>query len=258
MPWNPDTYHKFQAQRAAPFEDLVKLINVRDGLRVIDLGCGTGELTARLADMLPHSEVVGIDNSAEMLERARSLERYNLRFEQMSIEDVIDDPENRGGWDVVFSHAAIHWVEDHERLIPALLGLVRNGGQIAVQMPSNHSHFTHQTITALASSEPYRTALDGWVRVPPVLSIERYAEMLFEGGAEDITVMEKIYPHILENADGMADWTSGTALVPYFERLGDDFKAQFDAEYRKRLRERFAGSPVFYGFRRILFAAMRP
>lgn len=254
MPWNPETYHKFQAQRAAPFEDLVKLITVREGLRVIDLGCGTGELTARLAEMLPQSEVIGIDTSAEMLEKARGLERDHLRFEQRSIEDVVGSAADQGAWDVVFSHAAIHWVEDHEWLIPSLMGLVRKGGQIVVQMPSNFSHFTHQTIMEMARSEPYRTALNGWVRVPPVLSIERYAEILFDGGAEDITVMEKIYPHVLENADAMADWTSGTALVPYFERLGE-MKDQFDAEYRARLRERFVGSPVFYGFRRVLFGA---
>lgn len=264
MPWNPDTYHKFQSQRAAPFEDLVKLIRVgrevrvASPMRVIDLGCGTGELTARISQMLPDSEVLGIDTSMEMLERAKSLEHPLLRFEHRSIEDLIDDPWSQEAWHVVFSHAAIHWVEDHEWLIPSLIGLVRKGGQLVVQMPSNFSHFTHQTIVEMAQTEPFRTALDGWVRVPPVLSIERYAEILFECGAEDITVMEKIYPHVLENADAMADWTSGTALVPYFERLDAETKAAFDTEYRRRLREHFAGSPVFYGFRRILFAATVP
>src|SRR5207253_10610259 len=112
-------------------------------------------------------------------------------------------------------------VENHGTPIPALIRLVASGGQIAVQMPSNHSHFTHQTIVGLARTEPFRSALGGWVREVPVLNIERYAEMLFECGTENITVFEKIYPHVLENADAMADWTSGTALVPYFGRLPD-------------------------------------
>jgi len=52
MPWDPECYHRFQAERAAPFEDLLALVTRRPGLQVVDLGCGTGELTRRLADAL--------------------------------------------------------------------------------------------------------------------------------------------------------------------------------------------------------------
>jgi trans-aconitate 2-methyltransferase len=252
LPWNPDRYHQFQAQRAAPFDDLAALIKVREGLTVIDLGCGTGELTRKLADRLPGSDTLGIDTSAEMLQRAEAQARPGLRFEKGAIETV------SGTWDLVFSHAAIHWVDDHHTLIPRLYGLVRPGGQLAVQMPSNHGHATHRLITQIAGEEPFRTALGGWVRHSNVLSIEEYANLLYECGAEGITVFEKVYPHMLENADAMADWTSGTALVPYFERLSDDMQQVFMAEYRKRLRELWPGSPVYYGFRRTLFAAIRP
>jgi hypothetical protein len=61
-----------------------------------------------------------------------------------------------------------------------------------------------------------------------VLGIEAYAKLLYDCGAEQITVFEKIYPHILEHADAVADWTSGTALVPYFERLSPDMKAAYE------------------------------
>jgi trans-aconitate 2-methyltransferase len=251
MPWNPDTYHKFQSERAAPFEDLMALIKVRESLRVVDLGCGTGELTRKLADRLPGSDVTGIDNSPQMLERAAEHARPGLCFELGNIETV------GGEWDLVFSHAAIHWVDDHRTLIPRLLSMLRPGGQLAVQMPSNHGHPTHMLIRELAQSEPFRTALGGWTRTIPVLGIEEYAELLYASSAVDIAVFEKIYPHILENADAMADWTSGTALVPYFERLTEPMKKTFMEEYRQRLRARWPSSPVFYGFRRTLFAAMR-
>ena len=72
MPWDPDCYQKFQSERAEPFRDLAGLIKVREGLRVIDLGCGTGELTRQLADMLPGSDVVGVDNSPQMLQRSQA------------------------------------------------------------------------------------------------------------------------------------------------------------------------------------------
>lgn len=252
MPWDPAQYHKFQAQRAAPFEDLLALIRVRDGLRVVDLGCGTGELTARLADHLPNSDVVGIDSSREMLSKAAQHQRPGLRFEQASIEDV------SGEWDLVFSHAAVQWVDDHTTLIPRLFAMVAPGGQIAVQMPSNHTHDSHVVARQLAAEEPFRTALNGWNRQVPVLSIEAYAALLFNAGAEDITVFEKVYPHVLANADAIADWTSGTLLVPYMERLPEELRDAFMHQYRRRLRARFPDSPVFYGFRRTLFAATRP
>jgi trans-aconitate 2-methyltransferase len=252
MPWNPAQYHQFQNERFAPFEDIFSLIKIRSRLRVVDLGCGTGELTRRLADRLPESEVLGIDSSLEMLTRAREQASERLSFKQGSIQEV------EGEWDLVFSHAAIHWIENHRALIPRLLTLVRPGGQLAVQLPSNHTHPTHTLIMEIASEEPFRHALKGWNRVSPVLSIREYAELLHEHGATEITIFEKVYPSLLEDSDALADWTAGSTLVPYFERLPEPLHEPFMTRYRERLRALFPAAPVFYTFRRILFAATRP
>ena len=251
MPWDPDRYHQFQAERFAPFEDLLGLITVREGMRVVDLGTGTGELTRRLADALPGSEVLGIDSSLEMLERARDQERPGLRFELGDLQAV------DGEWDLVFSHATVQWVPDHEALIPHLFSLVRPGGQLAVQLPSNHNHVSHVFIRETAGEEPFRQALNGWTRESPVLSIEAYAQLLYDAGGQDITVFEKVYPHVLADADAVADWTSGTALVPYMERLLEALREPFMQRYRERLRAVWPQGPVFYGFRRTLFAATK-
>lgn len=250
MPWDPAVYEKFRTQRAAPFHDLLALIQMREGMRVIDLGCGTGELTRRLADHLPGSDVIGIDNSPEMLARAADFVRPGLRFELGDLADV------GGEYDLVFSHAAIHWVDGHESLVPRLLRLLSQGGQLAVQLPSNHGHLTHVLIQELAMEEPFRTALNGWVQRSAVLPIHQYAELLHAHGGRDVTVFEKVYPHVLENADALADWTSGTTLVPYFERLPQHLHDRFMQHYRERLRMQWPAGPVFYAFRRTLFAAV--
>ena len=251
MPWNPAQYHQFQNDRFAPFEDLFGLVKVRARMRVVDLGCGTGELTGRLADRLPESVVLGVDSSLEMLRRAREQERASLSFRQDSIQEL------EGEWELVFSHAAIHWIDDHPSLIPRLLSLVSRGGQLAVQLPSNHTHPTHTLITEIASEEPFRLALNGWNRVSPVLSIREYAELLHEHGAKEITVFEKVYPSLMENSDGLAEWTAGSTLVPYFERLPEQLHEPFMTRYRECLRSLFPSAPVFYTFQRILFAATR-
>lgn len=252
MPWDPDRYQKFRTERAAPFEDLLGLLNIRAGLRVVDLGCGTGELTRQLADILPGSDVVGLDSSPEMLARAAEQARPGLRFEQADIQTA------GGEWDVVFSHAALQWVADHAALIPRLYGMLRPGGQLVVQMPSNHGHLTHRLIAEIASETPFREALGGWVRRSPVLGIDQYAELLFAQGAEQIVVFEKVYPHVLADAEALLEWMSGTALMPYAERLGDALYQQFSEVYGARLRSAWPTGPVFFGFRRTLFAATRP
>lgn len=252
MPWDPTRYHQFKEQRAVPYRDLVALISLREDISAIDLGCGTGELTRQLADMLPGSHVVGIDSSAEMLARAREHERPGLRFEQCSIESV------SGQWDLVFSHAAIQWVDDHHTLIPRLVSMVKPGGQIAVQVPSNQEHASHLLIHDTAAEEPFRSAMNGWNRRFPVLSLDTYAQLLYNCDCCNMTVMEKVYPHVLPDADAIAEWMSGTALVPFFERLPENLHQPFVERYRERLRRRWPQKPVFYGFRRTLFCGTVP
>jgi trans-aconitate 2-methyltransferase len=251
MPWNPDRYLQFQSERSAPFNDLLALVAVRPRLKVVDLGCGTGELTRRLADSLPESDVLGLDLSTQMLERATLNARPGLRFEQG------DQSRLAGTWDLIFSNAALQWSEDHARLIPHLFGCLAPGGQLSVQVPSNHTHISQRLIIETAQEEPFRSLLGDWVRRSPVLPIEEYSQILYNLGAEDIVVFEKIYPHVLENADAILDWISGTALVPYFERLGDA-KASFLVVLRRKLGEALPGTPVFYPFKRTLFSARRP
>jgi trans-aconitate 2-methyltransferase len=251
MPWNPDQYHKFQSERSAPFDDLLKLVDVRLRLKVVDLGCGTGELTRRLADALPESDVLGLDNSPDMLAKAESVKRPGLAFEQGNQAHL------SGSWDLIFSNAALQWTENHEALIPHLYGRLAPGGQIAVQVPSKHTHISHQLIIQTAQEEPFKSVLEGFVRHAPVLPIERYAQIFFDLGAEHIVVFEKVYSHVLENSDAVVEWVSGTALVPYFERLGAHKEAFLQA-LRAGMRAALPGSPLLYPFKRTLFSAFKP
>jgi trans-aconitate 2-methyltransferase len=253
MPWDPTQYHKFQAERSAPFFDLLALVEVRPNLRVVDLGCGTGELTRKLADTLPNSQVTGIDSSPQMLDAARasSFSRSGLTFE------LRDQSQLTGEWDLIFSNAALHWSENHSELIPRLYERLAPGGQIAVQVPSNHNHISHQIYRETASEEMFKFILNGYQRYAPVLSIDDYARILFNCRAENIVVFEKVYPHILENSDAVVEWISGTALVPYFERLGE-YKDQFLQAIREKMHAAMPDSPVFYPFRRTFFSARKP
>lgn len=251
MPWNPDLYQKFQSQRSAPFYDLLNLVDIRADLKVIDLGCGAGNLTRELADALPNGHVTGLDSSPQMLEKAASLSTPNLVFEQG------DQSTLTGEWDLIFSNAALQWSENHTELMPHLFDKLKPGGQIAVQIPSNHNHISHQIYRETANEDMFKFILQGFQRIAPVLSIDSYARIFFNCGAEDINVFEKVYPHVLENADAVVEWISGTALIPYFERLGQH-KEAFVESIREKMQAAMPDSPVFYPFRRILFSARKP
>lgn len=252
MAWNPDTYNKFKSERFAPFYDCLNLITIREGIDVIDLGCGTGELTRKLADALPESKVIGIDSSQEMLNDSKAFENEQLKFELRSIEEQV---EQETKWDLVFSNAAIQWVYNHEDLLPKIISMVKPDGQLVIQMPNQNQNASNLILDELAAEEPFCTALQSWTRNSPVLDIERYAQILFENGSQQMTVFEKIYPLVLRNADALFDWVSGTALIPYTERLNGEIKEQFIAAYKERLKKRFPESPVFYPFKRIIMEA---
>jgi trans-aconitate 2-methyltransferase len=276
MAWDPALYERFKGEREQPFHDLLALLSPGPLGRVIDLGCGTGELTAQLAERLAVHDVLGVDSSEEMLARsAKVVERWNqrrdagtaghltgawprLHFRRQTIEEVLVTTPPRE-YDLVFSHAALHWVEDHARLFPRLLLLLRPGGQLLVQMPSNHTHPAWAIAARVAGTEPFRTALGGQPpRASPVLEIPAYAQILYAAGAARMAVLERVYPHVLEDAAAVAKWMRGTTLVPLLERLPEDLREPFIAAFAALLGERFPERPLFYPFKRTLLQATAP
>jgi len=251
MSWDPNCYNKFQKERLQPFEDLMKLVKIKEGMNVIDLGCGTGEITSLLAEALPSSKVLGIDSSKDMLKRAKQRERPGLSFEERSIENL------SGEWDLIFSNAAMHWVDKHEELIPKFFSHMNPGGQLVIQIPSNQNHPSQTLLSKVAQEYPFRDVLDGWVRVSTVLQIHEYADLLYLNNGTNIIVFEKVYPHVLKDVDAVVNWMRGSALIPYLERLPKKLHEKFLNRYREKLLERFPSSPIFFPFRRILFAATR-
>lgn len=252
MAWNPDTYNRFKTERFAPFEDIAACIRIRPGMDVTDLGCGTGELTRKLADRLPDSRVWGIDSSAEMLQQAEAFVRPGLRFDQIPVEDWLNRPEK---WDLLFSNAALQWVNDHENLFPALITRLKPGGVLAVQMPAQNDNILNRMLDELSAEEPYASALQSRPGQSPVLEPEAYAQLFFENGGSAIHVAEKIYPLVVPNTEGLFTWVSGSTLIRYRETLPGALWEPFVHEFKRRLQLRFPKTPVFYPFKRMLLYA---
>jgi len=97
------------------------LLKAKPVERILDLGCGTGHLTAKIAEA--GAQVVGVDRSPEMIRQA--LEKYPaLRFEVMDAREL----SLGGEFDAVFSNATLHWIKEPERAIAGISKLLRTGG----------------------------------------------------------------------------------------------------------------------------------
>lgn len=249
MPWNPDTYNQFKNIRYQPFFDLAENILAENLKTAIDIGCGTGEQTKILSDKFPDALFLGIDSSAEMLQKSLEFRNENLSFKQRTIEELYESNEK---WDLIFSNAALQWSDDHGKLFPKLLSLLSENGQFAVQMPLQNENVLNQILIQLASEEPFKTQLNSFNRISAVLSLDEYAKMMFDSGLKDLNISVKVYPIVAKDAEELFQFISGSALIPYLERLDEVSEEMFTTEYKKRIAEKFEKFPAIYAFKRIL------
>jgi trans-aconitate 2-methyltransferase len=259
MHWNVSDYERFSDERSRPFHDLVARFGKSGAMgkaaSVVDLGCGTGELTATLCERFPEAVVLGVDNSPEMLAAAKARAiPGRLQFE------AGDAGRFRASSpvDVLVSNAALQWVPDHEHLLPQLAASVAPGGILAVQMPSNFDAPSHRLLYETATEKPWADKLAGVLRQPPVRPLSFYAEMLLRLGFV-VDAWETTYLHVLPGADPVIGWTRGTALRPVLDTLDPELADRFVARYADKLREAYpalAGDDLtLFPFRRIFFVA---
>jgi trans-aconitate 2-methyltransferase len=250
--WNPDQYNRFRAERQQPFHDLVGLIAPRPDMRVVDLGCGTGELTRMLHERLAARETLGLDSSETMLADSAQFAAPGLRFAGADIGEFGATRE----WDLVFSNAALHWLPDHPALFARLRAALTDEGQLAVQVPYNFDHPSHTVAATVAREEPFRTALGGFAIERPVLAPEAYAALLNRLGFRTQHVRLQVYAHLLPARDDVIEWVKGTLLTEYKRRLPADLWPRFMDRYRDCLLPELEDDrPHFYPFKRLLLWA---
>jgi trans-aconitate 2-methyltransferase len=253
MAWDPDQYLRFRQQRRQPFVDLLALVTPVPGGRVVDLGCGTGELTRVVHQQLQAAETIGIDSSEAMLAKSEAHAGDGVSFRQLDIAQL------DGRYDVVFSNAALHWLDDHHALLETLSRCVAPGGQIAIQVPANHHHPAHRVADETAAEEPFRSALGGYQRGVPVLSARAYAERFHSLGYASQQVRLQVYGHELPSRGDVVEWVKGALLTAFQKRLDEPTFERFVQRYRENLHGALPDDrPYFFTYDRILMHATRP
>ena len=201
--WSSSQYLKFKNQRTQPAVDLAMRVVEKRPKTVVDIGCGPGNSTAVLRRIFPEAELLGIDSSPDMIERARR-EHPDLRFR------LCDARALEGQYDLLFSNACLQWIPDHASLIPALMDKLREGGTLAVQMPMNGEEPLYHLIREMAA-EPEWGLRDAVLQTNETLTPAAYFDIL-TGYAADFDMWEVKYYHPLADHRALVEWVALSRL----------------------------------------------
>ncbi len=250
--WDPMQYLRFGDERLRPALDMMARIPLAAPRRVVDLGCGPGNVTAILRQRFPDAAITGLDGSAAMLEKARKA-APDCDFVQGDFFTWSPDEKP----DLIYSNAALHWVGRHEELFPRLLSRLAPGGVLAVQMPAMHKEPLRTLPYRIGAAEPFATPLKGVTSAPDILEPGEYWDILRPRVA-DLDMWETIYMHALRGENAVGEWAAGSSLRPFLDALPEAlraaFRAGYDAEANKAYPRRADGITLL-PFRRLFMVA---
>lgn len=247
--WDANLYdekHSFVWRMAA---DLLDLLGARPGERILDIGCGTGHLTAQIAGT--GARVTGVDRSPEMIEQARAA-HPSITFEVMDVREL-NFPEK---FDVVFSNAMLHWVTNPEPAVASIASVLKSGGRFVAELGGKGN--VEGLMSALRHS---------WQRLGP--SEPFPSPWYFPGVAEYSSLLERhslevTYgllfdrPTPLEDGDdGLRTWLNMFG-GPMFEKLSPALAEQLLAETIREARPHlFRGGQWTLDYRRLRLVARK-
>lgn len=249
--WEPTQYLKFGDFRDRPFFDLISRIGATAPARVVDLGCGPGNLTATLAQRWPQASVLGLDSSPAMVAQAQGLmapaddggaslasgprPTPGLAFVQGDIARWVPDPDT----DVVVSNAALQWVPGHRELMAGWLATMHPGAWLGVQVPGNFGAPSHVLMRELAQSSRWRKQLSGVLQHEDAVAEPAVYQDLFLSGGALVDVWETTYSQLLQGENPVLEWVRGTALRPVLGTLSPSEAAEFEGQYASLVDEAY-------------------
>jgi len=254
MRWDPNQYARFNTERSRPFFDLVGQVAAVTPATVVDLGCGSGELTATLADRWPTAQVIGIDSSPEMIAQAGQFTGPRLSFRLGEAADF-----DASGVDVLVSNALLQWVPGHLELLSRWVAELNPGGWLAFQVPDNFTAPSHRLMRELAESPAWAGKLAGVLRhTDAVHPVNDYLLWLCATGLRTAG-WQTSYLHLLPGADPVLEWVRGTGLRPVLAALSEADAADFERDYAQRLRTGYPATDfgTVFPFRRTFLVGQK-
>lgn len=251
--WDPNTYLDFADERGRPFHELLARIGAVNPRRVVDIGCGPGNLTETLRHRWPEAEITAFDSSPAMIEQARA---RGLNARVTDVRDWTPKPDD----EVLISNAVLQWVPTWRAVLRGWLDAAGPGTWIALQVPGNLDAPSHQHIRELAAQPRWRGPLaDVELRAANPTTPTELGELFLDAGWRP-DVWESTYLQRLSGPDPVLAWISGTALRPIRQALSDADFERFRAELAPSLRAAYprgTDGGTWFPFRRVFGVGRR-
>jgi trans-aconitate 2-methyltransferase len=254
--WSPTQYTKFEDERNRPIRDLLANIPNKVVATAADIGCGPGNSTELLRERFPQAVITAIDSSAAMIEAARK----RLPTVQFEVDDIAGW-KNPGPFDVILANAALHWVPNHEAVLPTLISKLAPGGSLAVQMPDNLDEPVPRWMREIAADGPWASKLARASESrSTLLSADEYYRLL-RVHAASVDIWRTTYRHVLAGgASAIVEWFKGSGLRPYLDPLDAAEAVAFVARLQAAVAETYPAMPdgsVLLPYPRIFMVATR-
>jgi trans-aconitate 2-methyltransferase len=233
--WNAAEYAANSAVQQSWAREIIARLNLRGDERILDVGCGDGKVTADIARAVPHGRVLGIDASPEMIGFAQKTfpksKNANLKFQ---ICDARKLSSIEGSFDVVFSNAALHWIDDHEAVLRGAASLLKPGGRLMISCGGKGN--AHEVFLALRPEMRLQRWRPFFRNMPMpyfLYSPDVYRKWLpkygFKSGAAHLAPKDAAYA----GTDGFAAWIRATWL-PFAQRVPGNLREEFIASVTRR------------------------
>jgi trans-aconitate 2-methyltransferase len=203
---------------------LIDELGFRGDERILDVGCGDGALTAKLAQAVPDGSVVGIDASAGMIQAAYSHGNANLSFQQLDVTAA----RFVGEFDIIFSNATLHWVKNHDKLLSVLHRALRSSGVLRVNFAADGNCSTfNRTAKQLMVRSDFRDVFVGfdWPWYMP--TVEAYAELVRQSPFSESQVWGENADRYFPDTKTMLGWIDHPAIVPFKQQLDSRIAQRF-------------------------------
>jgi trans-aconitate 2-methyltransferase len=260
--WSAQQYLKFANERTIPALDLIKRIDVSNPQHIFDLGCGAGNITLLMQQRWPRAKIMGIDSSEDMLNKARAL---SSQIEWVHTDLQTWQPQFQA--DIVFSNATLQWINNHQNILPQLLGLVAPDGVLAIEMPNNYLAPSHLAIKETVESGKWREQLNPFLRyryaegklIGPVAAPQFYYE-IFSPITKKLDIWQTEYFHWLEGDNPIVEWVMGTGLRPILNALNLVDQNEFIQNYTARVQHYYpkdSTGKTCFAFKRLFIIAQK-
>ncbi|MBI5074267.1 MAG: methyltransferase domain-containing protein [Nitrospirae bacterium] len=254
MRWDAAKYDATHSPQSDVGRDLIAMAKVKADDHVLDIGCGTGTLTLKLARLAAGGKVVGLDPSAEMLEIAgqKAQAAGNITLIRRSAQEMNFSAE----FDIAFSNSALQWIPEQEAVMALTYRALKNGGRLALQVPAKDfcwelTDNIHIAAGVVGMQSAFSKMGSPW-RFPLK---EEFGALLQDAGFSDVQTFYREYKLSFASINDVLDWGESAALRPYLPLMNEEKQERFKYAFAMNFENYRTERGIEFEFRRLFALA---